>query len=193
MPKQSSHALQESEARYRALAEATFEGVAFTKRGIIVDANQQLTELLGYGIDELLGMHVGKLIVAEYRQHVLDSIRAEKEAFEIRALRKDGSLIDVEVRTRMISIKGEPMKVSAIRDITERKEAEEALKLTQTRHEEAQRIAHLGHWTLDLITDELIWSDENYCIFGVEPGSANTYETFMETVHPDDREPGQSH
>jgi PAS domain S-box-containing protein len=73
-------------------------------------------------------------------------------------------------------------------DIWKRKQAENALRVTQSRHEEAQRIAHLGHWVLDLAKNELIWSDENYRIFGVEPGTANTYETFLEAVHPDDYE-----
>jgi len=72
-------------------------------------------------------------------------------------------------------------------DLSDHKRVEEALELTQIRHDEAQRIAQLGHWTLDLISNELIWSDENCRLFGVAPGSVNTYETFMGAVHPDDR------
>jgi len=66
--------------------------------------------------------------------------------------------------------------------------AREQLALTQIEHEEAQRQAHLGHWILDLIHNELFWSDEEYRIFGAEPGKANSYETFLKTVHPADRE-----
>ncbi|NOR72529.1 MAG: diguanylate cyclase [Mariprofundaceae bacterium] len=65
-------------------------------------------------------------------------------------------------------------------------QAEKTLAEKQTQHDEAQRIAHLGHWTLDLLNNELVWSDENYRIFGVEPGTANTYQTFLKIVHPDD-------
>ena len=52
---------------------------------------------------------------------------------------------------------------------------------------EAQEVAHLGSWELNLVTHDLWWSDETYRIFGVKPGTTNTYESFLKTVHPDDR------
>ena len=67
---------------------------------------------------------------------------------------------------------------------TARAQLEEARHL----HEEAQKIAQLGHWELDLVNNQLYWSDENYRIFGAEPGSGQTYETFLAVVHPDDLE-----
>jgi PAS domain S-box-containing protein/putative nucleotidyltransferase with HDIG domain len=73
-------------------------------------------------------------------------------------------------------------------DITRQKQAEEDILRNQGRLKEAQMVAHLGSWELDLVKNDLWWSDENYCIFGVEPGGGNTYETFLETVHPDDRD-----
>ncbi|ATX81353.1 PAS domain S-box-containing protein [Mariprofundus ferrinatatus] len=76
--------------------------------------------------------------------------------------------------------------ISAYNIDQQRKQAEDLLKRTMERHEEAQQVAHLGHWELDLISNELSWSDENYRIFGVQPGTVNTYETFLATVHPDD-------
>ncbi len=54
---------------------------------------------------------------------------------------------------------------------------------------EAQKIAHLGHWELDLISGKLYWSDETFRIFGLEPGEIETtYPAFLQFVHPDDRE-----
>ena len=67
-------------------------------------------------------------------------------------------------------------------------EAQRKLQETKSRHEEAQHVAHLGHWALDLINNELIWSKENFHLFGVEVGNKNTYELFLERVHPDDRD-----
>jgi PAS domain S-box-containing protein len=67
-------------------------------------------------------------------------------------------------------------------------EAQQKLQEAQARHEEAQHVAQLGHWALDLINNHLIWSKENYHIFGVEVGNKNTYEFFLDRVHPDDRD-----
>lgn len=54
---------------------------------------------------------------------------------------------------------------------------------------EAQKIAHLGHWELDLVENKLTWSDEIYRIFGLKPEEFKaTYESFVEHIHPGDRE-----
>ena len=75
------------------------------------------------------------------------------------------------------------------REITKRKQAEESLRRSEERLNRAQEIAHLGSWELDLIDNRLIWSDEVYRIFGLEPQEfAATYEAFLDRVHPDDRE-----
>jgi len=66
--------------------------------------------------------------------------------------------------------------------------ARERLQGVHLQHEEAQRIAHLGHWELDLIKNTTLSSDEQYRIMGLDPGRIITYEIFVEAVHPDDRE-----
>jgi PAS domain S-box-containing protein len=83
-----------------------------------------------------------------------------------------------------------------VQDITDRKHAEEALKLmsldvqeSKTRLEEAQRIAHVGHWVWDQGSDVLTWSDETYRIFGMRPQDRLMNVTaFQEMVHPEDQE-----
>lgn len=70
-----------------------------------------------------------------------------------------------------------------------RQEAEAALRASEARLNEAQHIAKIGSWELDLVTNVLVWSDEAYRIFGMEPGKFGaSYEAFLDLVHPDDRE-----
>jgi PAS domain S-box-containing protein len=74
-------------------------------------------------------------------------------------------------------------------DLTERKLAEQALRLSEERLKRSQAIAHLGSWELDLQKNELTWSDEAYRLFGLVPQQFGaTYEAFLAAVHPDDRQ-----
>jgi PAS domain S-box-containing protein len=52
----------------------------------------------------------------------------------------------------------------------------------------AQTVGQIGSWRLKVPRNELIWSDENYRIFGIPKGTPLTYETYLSIVHPDDRE-----
>ncbi len=70
----------------------------------------------------------------------------------------------------------------------ERKQAEEALLESESRLEEAQRIAHLGSWNWDLFTNEVSWSDELCRIYGVDPGCHVAGLDDWNRVHPEDRD-----
>lgn len=75
------------------------------------------------------------------------------------------------------------------RDISERREAELKLRENETRLAKAQQIAHVGNWDWDILNNTLHWSDEIFRIFRIPPDQPNmTYETFLEAVHPDDRQ-----
>jgi PAS domain S-box-containing protein len=86
--------------------------------------------------------------------------------------------------------------IGVVSDITERKRAEDErqtlsrdLKESNARLEEAQRVAHVGHWEWDLETGEVIWSDETYRIFGLKPQErAMNLAMVRQMVHPEDRE-----
>ncbi len=83
----------------------------------------------------------------------------------------------------------EDLYVHYIQDITDRKKAEEGLRISNELLSKTEEIAKVGSWRLDLRTNVLTWSDEVYRIFGLEPGTDNlSYETFLQAVHPDDRE-----
>lgn len=73
-------------------------------------------------------------------------------------------------------------------EIEERKCAEETLQESQHDLNRAQAIAHIGSWRLDVRRNELLWSDETYRIFGIPKGTPLTYETFLQCIHPDDKD-----
>jgi len=78
--------------------------------------------------------------------------------------------------------------LTVIRTRAERDRAAEALKESQRKLEEAQRIAHVGHWERDLKTDFVTWSGETYRIFGLPPGNRRmSFQDFLKLVHQDDR------
>jgi two-component system NtrC family sensor kinase len=71
----------------------------------------------------------------------------------------------------------------------ERQRVEKELRESQARLANAQHIAHIGSWELDIVSNKIIWSDEAYRIFNVRPQKFEaTYEAFLSNIHPDDRE-----
>ena len=104
---------------------------------------------------------------------------------------KDGHKVPTEYSVSVINDdQGKPKYFISIgRDITEHLRAEKQLMQSESRLKEAQRLAQIGHWELELVSNKLTWSEETYRIFNIKPGEfGGSYEAFLETVHPDDRD-----
>jgi two-component system sensor histidine kinase UhpB len=170
--KQAEEALRESEERFRQLVEAAFEGVVITKKGKLIEVSNEFAEMFGYNPSELIGVSAGKLIAPENRKETLKKIISGfGEPYETICLKKNGSRFYVEVSDKSISYQGENARITAVRDISERKRVEQELKssreqlrnlnihLQKVREEESTRIArelhdelgqHLSLFKLDL-------------------------------------------
>ena len=79
--------------------------------------------------------------------------------------------------------------MGVVQDITENKNAQELIVQSEARYRKAQAQGKLGHWELDIKNRQLFLSDEIYSIYHLQPGCMeNGYETFLGTIHPEDRE-----
>ncbi len=107
---------------------------------------------------------------------------------EYRFRRKDGAWVWLHNKAFMTYAKaGHKYAEGIFSDITSSKAAALALLGSEARLREAQHIAHLGNWDLNVIENTLRWSDEVFRIFGLNPQSFGaTYEAFISSVHPDD-------
>jgi len=133
--KKAEDALKESEERLKGFYRAAFEGIAITEQGKFVDFNRQFTELFGYERDELVGREAVVLVAEEDRVLVLNNIRSGfDQPYEVKALKKDGSVIFIEVHGQQIQFQGRPARVTAVHDLTERIRAEEALKESEEKY-----------------------------------------------------------
>ncbi|MCU4173717.1 PAS domain S-box protein [Carboxylicivirga sp. N1Y90] len=129
--------LIDSESRYKALSEAAHEGIFITENGICIEANQAGCNLFGYSITEIIGMHALSIFTDETKDIVLHNIKNEvTDSYEAVGVRKDGSLFNAEIRGQNYNYQGRNVRIAAIRDITEQKTAETALKESEAKFRE---------------------------------------------------------
>ncbi|MCB9077820.1 MAG: PAS domain S-box protein [Anaerolineaceae bacterium] len=125
-------ALQESEERFRGFSEAAFEGIAIHKGGIILDVNQALAWMFGYEPAEMIGQNALKFATPKSGQIILEKIRTgSEEPYEAQGVKKDGTVFWVQLVGKTSHYKGQEVRVSAFRDITEYKRAEQELVKSQ--------------------------------------------------------------
>jgi PAS domain S-box-containing protein len=130
--KRQEEELRMSEERFRTLAEAAFEAIVVSEEGILLDANKQMCDMVGYSLDELKGTPVINFIAPEDRELIRHNQSIGYEPpYENRLVHKDGSIIVMESRARHFAMRNRRVRVTVLRDITERKRAEQDLVKTQ--------------------------------------------------------------
>lgn len=133
--REAERALRESEARYRSLMETAFAGIAISQDGQFVEVTEQFAGSFGYRPEEVEGRPVIDLVAPREKGRVESQIEAEvEEIYETMALRKDGTEFPAETVSRMVPYEGGRARLTAVRDISDRREAEEALQKSEARY-----------------------------------------------------------
>jgi diguanylate cyclase (GGDEF)-like protein/PAS domain S-box-containing protein len=169
--------------------------IATDENSCITYWNKHAESLYQWKAAEVLGKSIHDVTVPRVSRKLAEQILARLRAagswdgeYEVR--RQDGTTFPAHVTLSVVADERGRITgyVGLSEDITERKKAEEALRESEAGLAAAQRIAHIGNWDWNILGNELRWSDETYRIFGFAPQEFRvTYETFLKSVHPDDR------
>ena len=188
-------ALRSSEAQWREVFEhnpVMYFMVDAT--GLVLSVNTFGAAQLGYTVDELLGQSVLRVFAAEDHQAVQRNVAAcldnigQTHNWEIRKVRKDGSRLWVRENAKAVRRQDDRLIVLiACEDITERKQAENALQQSEMYLSEAQRLSHTGNFGWHVASGEMIWSEETFRIFGFDRAPSIKHATVLQRIHPDDR------
>jgi len=168
--KQAVEALRDSETRLEVLSRASFEAIFLSEKGVCLDQNQAAERMFGYTRAEAVGRSGTEWIVPEDREMVKNNMLSGYERpYEATALRKDGTTFPCEMQARMTDYKGHSIRVTALRDITERRCVEEALRDSEEKYRFlAENMADIV-WTVDLEVKTTFVSSSIEKVLGFTP------------------------
>ncbi|NHN46035.1 PAS domain S-box protein [Halostella sp. JP-L12] len=195
--KRRERQLREANERLGAIVGASPAALVSTDLEGNVDLwNPAAERIFGWSADEVQGVRLP--IVPDDRENEFAEVRERIDAGEVvtgmetKRRTRDGTLVDVSLSAAPLrDSDGEVAGlVAAIEDVSKRKEQERELERTKDLLEQAQRLAAVGGWELDVREDRptVAWTDELYEIFDVPPGTDVALDEALNLYHPDDRD-----
>ncbi len=195
--RQEEKALRRSEARKAAIVNSALDCiVTIDHEGHITEFNPAAEHAFGYQRDEVMGKPMADIIIPpllrkRHRQgmaHYLATHEARVlgRRIEMTAMRADGTEFPVELTVTRIPLDEPPSFTGYLRDITERKRAEEELRRSETFLAETRRLSSTGGFSKRIATGEIRWSAEIYQMFELDPAVPLTLERILTQVHPED-------
>ena len=189
-----------AEAHLRKLLDTAYDAfVAIDSGGAIIEWNRQATEMFGWEREDVLGAPLADVLIPEQHREAhrtgltrfleTGQERVMYQRLRLPALHRTGAIVQVELTISALELDEGYQFAAFLRDVGEDLAAErERLKREQLL-EEAQRLAKLGSWEWDIATNTVTWSRQLYEMFGVEPGTPVTYESFLTLLdEPDARQ-----
>jgi PAS domain S-box-containing protein len=193
--KEAERKLRESEERFRTLMAKIPDGVGVSIHGRAVYGNSALAAMLGYREEDLVDSEIANFLHPDDRERAAGRIKAlyakgEEFASEYRMLRADGSVVPVEISSRIIQFDGKPALLSVFHDLSERKRAARALQESDERLGQLAQSIQGVFFMWDAETLELLYVSPAYeSIWGRSLRSLyEKNDSWQDIIHPDDRE-----
>jgi PAS domain S-box-containing protein len=189
--------LRRSEEEFRSLFDLSAVGMTqVSPEGRYLRVNRKLCQMLGYSEQELLQLtlhdvtHPDDREVSGVKLSSSSADGAEEYSVEKRYVRKDGAIIWALINWTVVrDAEGRPLRsVANIQDITQRKQVEESLRVSEERLDLAQKAGNIGTFDWDLRANKAVWTEQLKALFGLSPDDpGDTYEHWLERVIPEDR------
>jgi PAS domain S-box-containing protein len=191
------NALKDTEARLKAILNSVADGIiTIDAKGTIVSFNPAATKMFEYEEEEFTGKNI-KMLMPEpdrgahdghlARHHSTGKSQVIGVGRKLEGLARSGRVFPIELTVSEMFVQGQKLFVGLVRDISERSRQAEALRRSEEFLDRSGRLASVGGWELDLLTNEVSWSDETRRLHGFETDYVPTLEEGINFYAPEAR------